>query len=406
MVLVFLVLLGFLALVLAGVGGFLAVASRKETMTVENPTAGYRQPALTKTVRHISIWQRLKEMPPSTAAIIVALAVLFSVDIAAIVCSESVADAWRAVAPRFDEVPAGYRGIIVDRYGNQADEDVLEPGRHFVWSQEGIARVSCWPSAIASETFEPTAQTVDGHRIGLRVIGQARFACDDGAVRRVVEDRRGEEALPHDAWYDYVVPTVRSAFYGMIDTRSAEEVCRDRNMITEALVRYVQSLMQVEIDIQSVELILPDDLCDTGQTAQPTFSWSELPSLDGWSATAEGNWFTYRHRESISYVSVMPMSTDRGTPEDLVREIQSESDRTYAGRLLESSLIRGASGDLVYIRSVQSDGGIMYDFSTVMESSRPGVNVLVFGLCYEASCIAMLDGMSRVIAALRPADPD
>lgn len=406
--------LGLLVFVLVLCGGtliYMVAARRREKVMVENEGAGYRDAALTEECRHVS-WSRLfRELPLRHFKFITVFAAVCGLivgywGVIAGVERSAIVDAARSVLPRYETVAMDSRGMVVDSR-NQPVGDVLDFGPHFVWSHERIATVYCSPT-LTTMTYETYVMTTDHRYVGLRARGLAAFYCADDVVRRIVSERRGVDAWREDAWNSYIVPMVRDAFEALTHGQTAAEISGNRREIVEAIGRRMQQSTTVQVSSPFVELLLSEARDDEERSSAPSLSDFDFPILEGWSTSSADSWFTYSQRQTNSFISIRLLSSARGTPEEMIREIQSESsDRPYTGRIIESSLIRGASGDLFLTRAFRDDGGnVLYDFSTVMESGRPGVNLLIFGLCNETGCEQALDGMSRVIDYIRPVDVD
>ena len=384
-------LLGFSVLVFAGVAAYLAGARRKETVTVEDPSPTYREPALLQERRDVSVMQRIREMPRSVAVLIVALAALFSALIAVRIDPALLSDAYRAVAPRYEEVPAGHRGVIVDRHGGFPLRVPLEPGRHLVLSDERMELVDC--ETDAPREFETWTKTTDGLDIGLRFSGQVRFSCSDELVWRVVQERAilDESESSYGAWEFYITPAVSNAFQDLIDGRSSGSVYLDRDEIIAAVTRRIDSLQQqAVVDIASIELVLPKGLSDNGQPDRPAIVQFDFPSLEGWSTTLNEyrDEIVYtRHRPGVT-IRVMTWPEAEGSPEHLVGSYAAgRSDRVRSGS--DSPPVTDAaveSSDVAWFISIdRRDGHFITTVIHGMRSRSPGVNLLFIGTCEGTS---------------------
>ena len=371
-----------LAIAFAVVWGYVIGAKRKNTATVENPVAGYRDPAMYQTEQDVSVSQRLQEMPKSVMAAIAVLGVLLGPVLAMSYCPTLFADPWRAVTPRYEVVPEGYRGVIVEGREDRSPGAVLEPGRYLVWLEQRIELVRC--QTDTTEEYEAWTRTTDGQAIGLRFSGQARFACTDPMVWRVVQERGywGEPASTYGAWDFYVTPAVQNAFLALIEGRSVQYVYQHRDEIVAAATRRIDSLQLAEVDIASIELILPKGLSDNGQSDRPVIAQFELPSLEGWSTAfnEDRDEVVYtRHRPGVT-IRVMTWPEAEGSPEHLIGTYAAgRSDRVGPPPTADASA--GSSDDAWLISVGRRDGHPITRVIYGMRSRRPGVNLLFIETC-------------------------
>ncbi|MEA3249501.1 MAG: SPFH domain-containing protein [Patescibacteria group bacterium] len=253
----------------------------KEVVTENEENPGYRNAAIVNQVKELTFWRLLKSSPWSVHFLIgqfvffgVAMVVVSSGGVNEWI-GQTASSTYHAVAPRYDEVPYGHRGIVVDRHGRlQPGSAVLNPGSHFVFSNERISLVDC--SAGTDEEVEVTARTPDRYTFEMRVRGSVRFRCNDWAVHRVVERFGGTPADvidADDAWDSYVVPVVRNSFRDSVRGRTAEYVSENMDEIMAGVLRRLDTVSDVDVSLRYSEVTVRGS---QRTESRPTLSISEV----------------------------------------------------------------------------------------------------------------------------------
>ncbi len=391
--------LTFLALLVTVAVGFVSVVRRRERLTVENPNPGYRKPALHQEVRDVSAMRLLKEMPWQLGALYLVMA-LMSAGYVAMQADDFTGRVYRVLMPRYDEVPENHRGMVFDRFGGISDDDVRQPGSHFVWSGERLGLISCLPGQ--SRHYSATAVSSDGRRFEFSIRGSAVFRCDDASVHRIMERLRyGQTIDDADAWDYYVRSALHGALEDSISGHTARYVHDHEREITDGLLRLLRhGLADVEVGIDSYALDLwGEPLPD--EAPRSLISSIVLPEYGGWSVSGLGDdtvRYSDRRTGASVFVQVLPsdgMSRERTI--ELMHSVFVRGDENGPPTNLTDDIRTSASGDPYFLRRSAVDGVNMFELFLLTSSAGPEPSqVLVTGVAEVAHVSEMLMAVTTI----------
>lgn len=382
---------------------------RRVTRSVENP--GYRNPALVQELKGVPMIRLLMDMPRAVKAIFAMNLLLLGITLIAGKPAAShwigrvAEDVYDAAPLRFDEVPDGFRGVVVDRFNRPTTLRVLTPGRHFVWGSEHIAQVDCLHRSVNS--LEVRAETSDGVPVTLRLRADVRLSCYEDSIFNLVNRNAGFDTGPDDGWRLDVVPSVRREFDFLIRSMTAQEA-REREIEIQAMVWvYAHSSFPNSTwsDMLTNEVLLPESAGTGPESRARGLSGFEFPSMEGWSTSVFArDHVLFRDQSSSTLVSMQFLSDDDADPEEIINGAADSGDRVYAGRVIHAGVGRTASGDLYLFRALGAAAASHYEYVTVLPSGRPGVRVYIYAVCREGDIETMMGALDRIIARVRPTE--
>lgn len=384
----------------------LAAYRRKEMLRREIPNPGYRTPAVSCVIRDVPVRQLFGEMGFGVFVSLCIIAVAFALLAAALGSDSQLTSYYRAVMPRFDEVPEGHRGVVFDRFGGVSDGDVRRPGEHFVWSRERMGLMDC--RFGPERGYVADAMTSDGRVYAMSIRARAAFRCLDPSVRRIMGEASNVRNFDEGyAWFIFVLPTLRNALEASVRDHDARYVEAHRQEITEGILRLLRyGLEGVEVDVERCEMRLRGE--PLSELPQPRISDFELPHIDGWSVSMnsrEPGSARYRHHEEFAFLAVHFLPMSDGSPETLIRSLTGRNDRRYAGYAIRETFTRGSDGSFsLHRRDVSPTGYVYHERFTALETDRPGVIMMVHGISNDDDLGTMLTALNRVVVTVRPAE--